>query len=261
MNVQTLASGSSGNCLLVSAGATRLLVDCGISAKRIKLSLAQLDLTPADLSGVLITHEHSDHIAGLATLTKHFPLRLYTSPGTARALTYRMAGLDDLLHTVEPGESFEVGELGVETYPISHDAAQPMGFALTADGKKAAVVTDLGYVSDAVRAGIRGADLLVCEANHDLEWLRSGSYPQYLISRIAGDRGHLCNEDGAALACLAAESGARTVVLAHLSAENTTPERARAVVADALARMGADPERDVALSVAPRSELGPRWTA
>ena len=259
MEVCTLASGSSGNCLLVSAGKTRLLVDAGISARRVCASLAQLDLTAADLTGVLITHEHSDHISGLATLTKRFALPVYTSPGTARQLCFRIAALEDLVRPVDPGECFEAGEIGVETFPTSHDAAEPMGFALNHGGKKAAVVTDLGYVSDAVRAGIAGAGLLVCEANHDVEWLRSGPYPYYLKARILGDKGHLSNEAGGELARMAVERGAATVILAHLSAENNTPARARQVVADTLARAGIDPERDVTLTAAPRCELGKRY--
>ena len=122
------------------------------------------------------------------------------------------------------------------------------------------MVTDLGHVTEAVEAGIRGANLLVAEANHDVEWLRSGPYPYFLKDRILGDRGHLSNEAGAALVCSAVSAGASAVVLAHLSHENNTPERARQVVGDSLTRMGAVPGQDVLLDVAPRSEPGRRYT-
>lgn len=255
MEIHTLASGSSGNCLLVSAGGAHVLVDAGISCRRVTTALAAVGVAPGDLAGVFITHEHSDHISGLATLTKKFALPVYTSPGTARQLCYRIAAMEDLVRPVRPGDSLEVGPFGVETFPTSHDAAQPMGFALTHAGKKAAVVTDLGYVSEAVLAGVKGAQLLVCEANHDVDWLESGPYPYYLKARILGNQGHLSNEAGAALACHCAGAGAHTVLLAHLSAENNTPARALLAAQTALRGMGIDPERDLCLAAAPRGEL------
>ena len=159
-----------------------------------------------------------------------------------------------------PGTSFEVGGVAVETFATPHDTAQSNGYALSAGGRKAAVVTDLGYVTGAVLRGIRGADLLVAEANHDVEWVQSGPYPYHLKARILGDRGHLSNEAGAELAWTAVEGGARTVVLAHLSHENNTPARAHEVVRGVLERRGAAVGRDVALEVAPRSEKSRRYT-
>ena len=255
MEIRTIASGSSGNCLLASAGGCHVLVDAGVSCRRIAKALAEQGLTPDDLSGILITHGHTDHIAGLAVLTKHSRVPIYTSPGTARQLCYKTAGLDDLIRTVTPGDSLEVDAFGVETFATSHDAAQPMGFALEHQGRKAAVVTDLGYVSQAVRQGVRGAHLLVCEANHDPEMLRYGPCPYPLKNRIAGEYGHLSNADGADLACRCVEQGAHTVILAHLSDKNNPPRLALDVAAAALRELGAQPGRDVTLTAAPRSEL------
>jgi len=254
LEIRTIASGSSGNCLLVSAQGAHILIDAGVSCRRITTALAAFGVAPQTLSGVFITHEHSDHIAGLATLTKKFALPVYASPGTARQLCCRIAALEDLVRPVKPGASLDVGPFGVETFPISHDAAEPMGFALTHGGRKAAVVTDLGYVSDPVLSGVRGAHLLVCESNHDVDWLQSGPYPYYLKARILGDKGHLSNEAGAALACCCAEAGAHTILLAHLSAENNTPAQALRVSGDLFRRAGIDPDRDVTLAAAPRSE-------
>ncbi|WP_297290563.1 MBL fold metallo-hydrolase [uncultured Flavonifractor sp.] len=256
----TLASGSSGNSLLVSDGATHILVDAGISCRRITTALRELGVDPADLSAVLITHEHTDHISGLTTLTKQRKIPVYASRGTGLQLCYRIAFLEELLHPFTPGASFSIGSIDVESFPTPHDAAESAGYALSAGGRKAAVVTDLGHVTAAVEAGIRGANLLVAEANHDVEWLCSGPYPYFLKDRILGDRGHLSNEAGAALACSAVAAGASAVILAHLSHENNTPERARQVVGDSLKRMGAIPGRDVLLDVAPRSQLGRRYT-
>lgn len=259
LTLTTLASGSSGNCLLISDGRTHVLVDAGISARRITRALRELGVEPNELSGVLVTHEHSDHIAGLATLTKQFSLPVYASPGAGLQLLYRVAFLEPCLRAIRPGDGFEVGTLGVETFPTPHDAAESMGYAVTSGGRKAAVVTDLGEVTEAVSAGVRGADLLLCEANHDEEWLRSGPYPYYLKERILGDHGHLCNEAGGALARSCVEAGARTVVLGHLSKENNTPQRAYDVVRRCLEQGGVDVDRDVLLEVAPRDAAGTRY--
>lgn len=259
MKLRTLASGSSGNCILISADGGHVLVDCGISCKRITAALSALGVAPADLRGVLITHEHSDHISGLATLTKKLSLPVYASPGTARQLLRRMWWPEGLLRPVEPGRPFQIGPFEVGSFPTSHDAEEPTGFTLSCGGRKAAVVTDLGYVTDDVLDGALGAHLVVCESNHDTEWLRSGPYPYYLKARILGDRGHLSNEAGAALALQCVEKGAHTVLLAHLSAQNNTPQQARSTAEAVLRSAGIDPDRDMTLAVAPRSEPSPSY--
>lgn len=259
LTLTTLASGSSGNCALISDGATHILVDAGISARRITTALKGLDIDPRELSGVLVTHEHTDHICGLKTLTKQLPVPIYASAGTARQMCYRIAFLEERMRTFEPGASFCVGSLEVETFPTCHDSAQSNGYAVSSGGRKASVVTDLGHLTQEVREGIRGSHLLVAETNHDVEWVQSGAYPYFLKARILGDQGHLSNEAGAELICSAAEAGASTVVLAHLSKENNTPARAYDTVYTALMRRGAIIDRDVKLDVAPRIEPGLRY--
>lgn len=253
MQLVTIASGSSGNCALLSQDDAHLLIDCGVSCRRIATALAGLGVDPSTLLGVLITHEHSDHIAGLATLTKRFRLPLWTSPGTAGQLLTRVPGVRTVLRTVLPGGSFSLGPFTVETFPTSHDASQSMGFSISCGDKRAAVATDLGYVSEEVLDGVLGCQLLLCEANHDVDFLRSGPYPPYLKARILSDRGHLSNEAGAALALQCAAHGAKTVVLAHLSAQNNTPALALQTAGAALSAAGFTPGRDVTLAVAPRS--------
>ena len=249
MTVTTLASGSSGNCILVSHGDTRVLVDAGISCRRIRLALAALGTAPQALSAVLITHEHSDHIAGLATLFKQYHLPVYCSPGTGRQLEYRIAFLSEVLTTFEPDIPFVLGDLTVTPFSTLHDAADPVGYTFSAGGHKAAIATDLGSVTPAVEAQVKDAGLLVVEANHDPDLLRDGPYPFYLKQRILGDHGHLSNQ---ACAGLVARAQARTVVLAHLSRENNTPQRAYDTARAALERRGAEIGRDVVLAVAPR---------
>ena len=254
----TLASGSSGNCAVACSGRARVLVDAGISARRITAGLRGLGIDPAGLDGVLITHEHTDHISGLATLTRQLGLPVYATAPTLRQLCYRIPFLEGLCREIRPGEGLDLAGMWVSAFPTPHDAACSVGYTLTGeDGSTVAVATDLGYLTPEVVEAAQHCDLLVCEANHDEDWVRSGPYPYHLKARILGDRGHLSNEAGAELSALAARSGARTVVLAHLSAENNTPARAREAAALRLSATGIDPERDVVLTVAPRKECSP----
>lgn len=254
MNFCTLASGSSGNCALLSCGTTHILLDAGISARRITTALRNLGLDPRALSGVLVTHEHTDHISGLSTLTKQLGVPVYATAPTLEVLCDRIPALEG--HPIEPGESFSLQDVQVFAFPTSHDAVCSVGYTVSGDGCRVALATDLGYLSMPVIQAVRGCDLLVCEANHDEDWVRTGPYPYGLKQRVLGDRGHLSNEAGAELAALAVESGARTILLAHLSSENNTPARARDVVARRLTRSGVDPERDLNLAVAPKKECG-----
>ena len=259
LTVTTLASGSSGNAALVSCGDTHILLDAGVSARRITTGLRTLGVPPEKLTAILVTHEHHDHINGLTVLTKKVRVPIVSSGPTCRQICYKVPFVDELVRQQEPGTGAWLGELWVESFATPHDAAGSVGYSIAGDGCRMVLCTDLGYVTPEVKAAVRGCDLLICEANHDEDWVRSGPYPYQLKQRILGDRGHLSNEAGAELDALGVESGARTVVLAHLSAENNTPARARQVVSRRLAAMGCDPERDISLTVAPRSELGPTY--
>jgi len=256
LSLTTLASGSSGNCLLVSNGVTHLLIDAGISARRITCALKTRGIEPNDLAGILITHEHSDHIAGLATLTKRLAVPIYASHGTGRQLCYRLAAIEDVLRPFCPGDALEIGDFEITAFPTLHDTPGSVGYAVTDGSRKVAVVTDLGLVTSEVRSAVSSCHLLVVETNHDPEWVSSGPYPAFLKARILGDYGHLSNDAGAELACSAVRGGAHTLVLAHLSDENNTPRRAQDTVCACLDRIGAQPGRDVTVTVAPRTECG-----
>ena len=237
MTIHTLASGSEGNCLLLSDGGVHLLLDAGISTRRIKAGLLQLGLTMADVDGVLITHEHSDHVSGLQTMVKHHRIPIYTSPGTARQLAYRIAGIESLLRPVEPGTVFSVGDCRVTVFRTSHDAAQSVDYRV--DGSTAVgFLTDTGYVTPEAEAALAGVDTLVLESNHD-------------VDRILGDEGHLSNDAAAEFAARMARCGTRCIILAHLSRENNTPQRAW----DTVQRRLNTVEAEVLLEVAPRSEV------
>lgn len=235
VHLTIFASGSTGNCALVSQGDTHLLVDAGISQRRIGACLAHWNLSPQAITAVLITHPHRDHVAGLELLAKRAACPIYATAPAAQCLEERL-DLGRPIHTFQTGQPFPLGELTVRAIPTRHDAPGSVGYRFTApDGVSACIVTDLGVVTPQVEEGVVGCRLAVIESNHDLDCLRGGPYPYPLQRRVAGPEGHLCNEDGAALCALAAQGGARTVVLAHLSQQNNSPALARSAAEMALA--------------------------
>ncbi|HIT31440.1 MAG TPA: MBL fold metallo-hydrolase [Candidatus Enterenecus stercoripullorum] len=254
LKMATLASGSSGNCAVVSDGKVHILLDAGISARRILQGLRELGLEGGQLAGILLTHEHSDHVGGLAVLCRQLNVELYATPGTARQICYRTAGLEDRFRVFDPGEAFALGDLIVGSFATSHDCACPVGYVVTDGRRRLALCTDTGKVTAQAARAIRGSDLLIGEFNYDLDMLRAGSYPASLKERILGDQGHLSNEMGGKLAAWAVEQGTRRVVLAHLSKENNDPETARKAAHQAIEGVGARIGKDVSVSVAPRSE-------
>ncbi|WP_241426709.1 MBL fold metallo-hydrolase [Dysosmobacter acutus] len=249
--VHTLSSGSSGNALVLSTENTHILLDAGISCRRIEQGLRQLGLELCDLSALLISHTHSDHISGLATLVKRCRAPIYSSYETARGLQYRIAGVEDLLRPFSQGVPFEVDGCRVTPFSTCHDAPGSTAYRIDTEEGGFGFLTDSGCIPDGAREVLPGVELLLLEANHDVDTLRSGSYPYYLKRRILGDNGHLSNEAAASFAAEAAGWGASEIVLAHLSEENNTPAMARSAVERSLAAAGLSPR----LTVAPRSAL------
>ncbi|MCD7761258.1 MAG: MBL fold metallo-hydrolase [Clostridiales bacterium] len=253
MQLYTLASGSSGNSTLCIQGSTCLLVDAGISCRKITTRLAQIGRSPEMLNGILVTHTHSDHISGLNVLLKNRPIPVYATRAAGQELLRRVPSLPpERLYILEPGEEADVGELTVRPFATPHDSPGSVGYRLSGGGRRAAVVTDLGWLAPEVLEALDGVDLALVEANHDVDWLRSGPYPPALQARVLGDYGHLSNEMGGALAVRLARSGTGTLILAHLSKENNTPEKARSVVSAMLEQAGCSHTR---LYVAHRDEL------
>lgn len=246
--IRTLASGSSGNAALLSCGETHLLVDMGISCRRICRSLADLGLTPEDLDGVLITHEHTDHIAGLATYIKKYRTPIYCTPAVSRQLEYRLAGVEPLLRPMALGETAVFGEVEALILPTSHDCRESAAWRFDTPEGRVGYLTDTGYVVEETGEALLGSDMLVLECNHDVEMLRAGPYPFPLKQRILGELGHLSNDDAADYAVRSVRAGTRRILLAHLSRENNTPRRALETVGGALAEAGLE----VPLAAAPR---------
>lgn len=237
MRIVIFASGSGGNCALVSDGDTHLLLDAGISMRRIKSSLARAGLTIEDLTGVLITHEHADHVAGLKMLLKYHAPRLYAPHTVAARLCGALPEAVDAMEVIPVGESFRLGRVFVRAFHTPHDTDESVGYRLEGRGSFA-LATDLGCVTQEVREGLRGADAVVIESNHDEDMLVNGPYPPLLKRRILSDRGHLSNAACAALAAELAAEGTRTVVLGHLSRENNRPALAYAETERSLAGYG-----------------------
>ncbi len=249
--VHTLASGSSGNALLLSCDGTHLLLDAGISCRRITTALGTLGLTLREIDALLITHTHTDHIAGLQTMLKSSAFPIRASGRTCRELEYRMAGVGEWVESADFCRSFAVGGCFVTPFPTSHDAPGSCGFRIDTPDGSVGLMTDTGYVTSEAAEILSGADLVFLEANHDVEALRSGPYPYYLKQRILGREGHLCNEDAARFAVYLAQQGTSEIVLSHLSRENNTPAMALSAVEIALSAAGWDPT----VSVAPRDTL------
>lgn len=253
LRAATLASGSSGNCAVVSDGRVHILIDAGISTRRIAQGLKDLGLELRHISGVLITHEHTDHVAALPVLCRQTAAPLYTAEGTAAQLCGRWNGLVERFRVFEPGQRFAIQGLEIGTFPTSHDCARPVGFSVSDGKQKLVLCTDTGVIPPQVLEELRGAHTLIGEFNYDPEMLRTGPYPIHLQNRIRGDRGHLSNEMGGELAAWAGSQGTRRVVLAHLSQENNRPRLALEAARKALAGLGLR-EGDVELAAAPRSE-------
>ncbi len=246
MEFYTLASSSGGNAALVRCGDTALLLDAGISARRIAQALSALGMSPAGLDAVLVTHEHSDHVAGLATLGKKYGVPVYASRGTARRLTQAVN-----VRPFDAGDVFSVGAFEIRSFRTSHDTADSVDYRFDCADGSAGALTDTGFVTEEAAAALAGVDLLLLEANHDVERLKSGPYPYPLKLRILSDKGHLSNEAAADFALRCVRNGTRDILLAHLSAENNTPALAEYAVARRLQAAGLS----IRLGVAPRDRM------
>ena len=223
MRMCSIASGSSGNCIYVGSDHTHLLVDTGISRKRIEEGLKKLDIKGEEIDGVLITHEHSDHIQGLGVLSRKYELPIYATKGTIEGISGSTSlgkMPDGLFHTIRADEPFRLGDIEVKPFAISHDACEPTGYRFECGGRSAAVATDLGKYDEYTVSNLTGLDAVLLEANHDIHMLEVGGYPYYLKQRILGDTGHLSNELSGRLLCDILHDNLKHIILGHLSKEN-----------------------------------------
>ena len=259
MRLCSIASGSSGNCIYVGDDNTHLLVDTGISKKRIEAGLAELDVKGEELNGILITHEHVDHIQGLGVFSRKYEIPIYATKGTIEGIR-RCSSLgkmpEGLLHPFEVNQAFQIGGLNVHPFEISHDANQPSGYRIENDKKAVAVATDLGKYDEYIVENLKNLNAIVLEANHDIHMLEVGPYPYPLKRRVMGDKGHLSNELSGRLLCDILHDGLQKVVLGHLSKENNYEELAYETVKLEIT-MGDNPYKgeDVSMMVAKRDTV------
>ncbi len=212
---------------------TRLLVDAGLSRKETFERLNAIGVEPESLTAILITHEHSDHIAGLQVIAKKLDIPVYVSRLTAPAIPWP-EDYTPRLEQFPAGASFPIGDIDVSSFTIPHDAADPVGFSFRSQGVKISIATDLGYMPDSVRFHLRGSDVLLLESNHDLEMLKVGPYPWSIKQRIMGRMGHLSNDVACSFIREDLDTGTSTLILGHLSAQNNHPEIVRLMAAQAL---------------------------
>ncbi len=257
-----LYSGSSGNALFCQYGSTRVLIDAGKPGRAGEEALKGIHVDPESLDALLVTHEHSDHIAGVGVLARRYGLPVYATRGTWTGMGQKIGKIPpELCREITAGRDFYLGELGIQPFPIPHDAADPVGFRLWGGQLSVSTATDLGHFPQSVYERIAGSDLILLESNHDPDMLRANPhYNAQLKQRILGQRGHLSNESCARALLYLIGAGTGTVILGHLSGENNTPELAMQVSSEALRREGIQSGRDVLLQVALRDRTGKVYT-
>lgn len=233
LSVCVLASGSRGNATYVSNGRTAILIDAGLSGVEIQRRMATKGLDPGKLDAILVSHEHTDHIQGVGVLSRRFGLPVYVNDGTRQASSAAMGKLHGV-RSFDCGQTFCIGGFTVHPFSISHDADDPAGFTIAYDGVKLGVATDLGVVTGVVRTHLAACDILILEANHDERMLIDGPYPWPLKQRIRGRSGHLSNDDTGLLLEALRHDRLVHVILAHLSEENNTPDKAQQAARAAL---------------------------
>lgn len=259
MEICSLASGSSGNCNYVGNNDTKLLVDVGISCKRIETGLKSIDVDPAKIHGILITHEHTDHINALATMVKRYDIPVYGTKETLQEIIakkkYRHLA-DSKLCCIEPDKAFQINDITIEPFTISHDAVNPVCYTFKSNESKIGMVTDLGEFDDYTISKLEASNILFLEANHDENMLMVGKYPYFLKQRISGSKGHLSNNSTADLISRLFHDKLKHVSLVHLSKDNNYEDLAYETVRLELSNHTSNKDIEYMLSVAKRDECG-----
>lgn len=251
MKFCSLYSGSSGNCQFIGTDKVKILIDAGLSGKKIEIALKSIDENPADINAIFITHEHSDHVSGAGILSRRYNIPIYANIRTWEAMENRLGKLkEENIKIAE--EEMEYGDLNIKMFDISHDAVKPVGYNIYKKNKKISLLTDTGCINEKIKDNIKDCDLLLIETNHDVELLMVGSYSWPLKRRVLSDHGHLSNETAAILISEILSKGNETVLLAHLSQENNFPELAYKTVANILTEKGYDINKDIMLEMTHR---------
>lgn len=249
----SLYSGSSGNCLLVQSENTNILIDAGVSCKKIEEGLNTIDVDPSSINAILVTHEHIDHVQSLGTLSKKFNLPVFANAETFDAMPNQVAKINsNNIKKFKISEKFCIGNIEVSPFNIPHDAANPCGFNLFNNGKKISIATDIGHMTNSILKNLENSNLILLEANYDAEVLKYTKYPFSLKTRIAGPTGHLSNEMAGKTINYLYKNGLETAILGHLSKESNFPELAYKTVINELLSDGSDTSK-INISVANRN--------
>jgi phosphoribosyl 1,2-cyclic phosphodiesterase len=249
----SLFSGSSGNAIYIASGNAKILIDCGVSGKRIAASLASIDVDASQIDAILVTHEHRDHTHAIGIMSRRYNIPIYANENT-------WTGMENEIGNIKPDnkryfnthEDFCIKDICIHPFSIPHDAAEPVGYNFYIDNTKLTLATDIGHVNAELTSYLEGSQMILIESNHDTEMLKCGSYPYYLKQRILGARGHLSNEAAGELAAHLATKGTTRFLLGHLSKENNFPQLAYQTVYNALESRKIKVGKDVLLDVAER---------
>ncbi len=256
LNFCSLYSGSSGNSLFVETENTKLLIDAGVSAKKIETALDKLNIEPNSIDGILVTHEHSDHVQGLGILSKKYNIPVYVNGKTLDSMPKQKEKIsENNIKKFEVGDHFEINDLKINSFSIPHDAVNPCGFLINKNAKYIGIATDIGHMTTDILKSLESSDFLLLESNYEPEVLRCSRYPYILKTRIAGPNGHLSNEMAGKTISYLLKSNLKSAVLGHLSKENNFPELAYKTVVEELMNSNYD-ENSLKLGVASREEPG-----
>ena len=256
LNFCSLYSGSSGNSLFVETENTRILVDAGMSCKKIEEALQSIEVNPSSINAILVTHEHSDHVKGISTISRKFDIPVFSTKETFEAMPAQTEKLSEKnINYFNPSEKFFINDLGILPFSIPHDAANPCGFNIFKDDKKISIATDIGHMTNGILKNLEDSIFIMLESNYDPEVLKYSKYPYQLKTRIAGPDGHLSNELAGKTISYLLNSGLKQAVLGHLSKQSNFPELAYKTVIDEIMCTKYD-ENSLKLSVASRDIPG-----
>lgn len=256
MKLCSIRSGSRGNAILVWTEDTKLMIDCGISGKMAESGMREAGLSPEELTAILVTHEHKDHTGGVGILSRKYDVPVFANTRTWNAMERDLGKMKpEHRKTFEHTEPFLVGDIQVSPFSIPHDAADPVGYCFSGEGKKLAIATDIGVLEEELFRAIKGAEAVLLESNHDLHMLDMGSYPLPLKQRIRSNKGHLSNDDAGKAAEFLVRMGVRQILLGHLSPENNYPLLAEKTVENSLIAAGIQPGKDMVLGIAPGDRI------
>jgi len=249
----SIASGSSGNCHYIETEEKKILIDAGLSGKKIQEGLTSIEVDPKTLDAIFVTHEHSDHIKGVGILSRRFDLPIYANEGTWEAMRDGLGKIkEENIKIFKTNEYMQLGDLKIHPFDIYHDAKEPVGYSLYFKDKKVSVVTDTGHICDNIKTSVKDSNLFVIESNHDVNMLRMGSYPWLLKKRVESDFGHLSNETAGHFIAELCNKKNEIVLLGHLSRENNFPELAMKTVENILLENQIIKGKDIQLEMANR---------